>query len=42
MTRLTRSKVGKVVVYKPKSYTLHVLMREKDWTVMHFHIKEIK
>lgn len=42
MTRLTRSIVGKAVVFKPKSYTLHVLMREKDWTVMHFHIKEIK
>ena len=42
MTRLTKTLVGNAVVYKSKKYTLHVLVREKDWTVMHFHIKEIR
>ena len=42
MTRLTKIIVDYAIVYKPKWYTLHVVIRERDWTVMHFHIKEIK
>jgi hypothetical protein len=41
MTRLTKKVVGNAIVYSPKKYTLHVLVRERDWTVMHFHIKEM-
>ena len=42
MTRLSKKMVGNEIVYIPKRYTLHVLVKERDWTVMHFHIIEIK
>ena len=42
MSRLTRKTVGNAIEYERKNYTLHVLVREKDWTVMHFHIEVIK
>ena len=41
MTRLTKKIQGNAVVYIPKKYTLQVIVREKDWTIMHFHIQAI-
>ena len=39
MTRLTKVILGDKIVYKPKEYTLQVVVRERDWTIMHFHIE---
>lgn len=38
MTRLTKVQVGNKIEYIHKEYTLHVVVRERDWTIMHFHI----
>lgn len=42
MTRLNKKTVGNAIVYSQKKYTLHVIVRERDWTIMHFHIKAIR
>lgn len=38
MTRLTKVIVDNKIKYVHKEYTLHVVVRERDWTIMHFHI----
>ncbi|PKH26639.1 hypothetical protein CIG19_02255 [Enterobacterales bacterium CwR94] len=42
ISRLSRRNIGHAVVFAPKKYTLHLFVRNKDWTVMHFEIKEFK
>lgn len=42
MTRLTKRVEGNAIVYRPKKYTLQVIIREKDWTVMHYHIEAVR
>lgn len=42
MSRLTKKTIGNEITYTHKNFTLHVLVRERDWTVMHFHIQELK
>ncbi|GAL59938.1 hypothetical protein EV102420_25_00500 [Pseudescherichia vulneris NBRC 102420] len=37
MYRLVKRTVGGQVKYVHQRYRLHVLVREKDWTIMHFH-----
>lgn len=37
MYRLVKRTVGNEVKYVYERYRLHVLVREKDWTIMHFH-----
>ncbi|SKC21066.1 hypothetical protein SAMN05216168_3432 [Kosakonia radicincitans] len=37
MYRLVKRTVGGQVKYVRERYRLHVLVREKDWTIMHFH-----
>lgn len=39
MVRLVRRIRNNRVVYERKEFTLSVVVREKDWTVMHFHIE---
>lgn len=38
MSRLKKIVKGDQIEYIHKEYTLHVLVREKDWTITHFHI----
>lgn len=38
MTRLAKRIRNNEVVYESKEYTLYVVVREKDWTIVHFHI----
>lgn len=42
MTRISRKIINGVERFTKTNYTLHVLVREKDWTIMHFHIDKIK
>ncbi|MEK0166798.1 hypothetical protein [Pseudescherichia vulneris] len=37
MYRLVKRTVGGQIKYVHQRYRLHVLVREKDWTIMHFH-----
>ncbi|HFK7187417.1 hypothetical protein ACLPHD_19610 [Serratia odorifera] len=37
MSRLVKRTVGNQIQYVRTRYKLHVLVREKDWTITHFH-----
>ncbi|CAI0706119.1 hypothetical protein V2T44_14835 [Serratia ficaria] len=37
MSRLVKRKVGNQLQYVRTRYKLHVVVREKDWTITHFH-----
>ncbi|MBS0975033.1 hypothetical protein JK228_17250 [Serratia rubidaea] len=37
MSRLIKRKVGDQIQYVRTRYKLHVVVREKDWTITHFH-----